>query len=90
MGELDLPTGVRQADLTIVHVAREDEVERVRTQAVEHRGEVGEQDPQVGLLGEVGLVIARARIVPGDPDAAAAQLEHPALVGEEHGRLQLA
>jgi hypothetical protein len=48
VGEPQLACHVRHSDLTIVHVARQDELEPIRGQAVEDSRKVTEQDPKVG------------------------------------------
>ena len=50
MREPQLPARVREADLAVVHVAGDDEVERARGKLVDERGEVRDEDPQVGLV----------------------------------------
>src|SRR5438094_6897574 len=52
MREQHLAPGVRQGDLTVVHVAGEDEVEAARFELVENAWVVAEEDREVRLVGQ--------------------------------------
>src|SRR5581483_6561265 len=97
--ERHLAARIRQADLPVVEVAGEDEVELARLENVEDAWVVAEEDREVraGLRrrGEVVRVAARPasqdqpRICARDPDVQAAHLPHARLVAEQHRRAEL-
>src|SRR5918994_5003401 len=85
----------RKRDLTVVHVAGEDEVERSRRQEVEHVREVTEQDAEVRIvvleLPRPGAPLAiRARVDSDDLHAPITKLDGLALVDQEPCGAQLA
>ena len=88
MGEPDLPAWERHADLAVVHVPGQDEVEGALCDAVERGREVCEQDRELGLLAQVGLSAARRGIEAREPDTNAPHVEHPALVEQERRRVE--
>ena len=96
MREADLPARERERDLAVVHVSGEDEVEAARLELLEHPRVVAEQDREVGLAREPVRVEPgrpahdQLRVGSRDPDAPAPQLEQPAVVAEQRGRLELA
>ena len=96
MREAKLAARIRHGDLTVVHVTREHEIERARLDPVERPREVAEQDAQVGVARErvrVDLGPApqdHARMDACDPDLAAAQLEHDALVPQQDDGVEVA
>ena len=80
MGEAQLAARVGQADLAVVHVAGEDEVERPGRHQVDDPREVAEQDaqvrPRIRKLPRPGLEPhVRPRIDADELDAAPAQLD---------------
>src|SRR5919201_3353875 len=94
MREPEPARAVRDRDLPGMQMAGEDEVERARGNPVDDAGVVAEEDPQVGLrIDEVlrmrAAVPVASRVDADDLDPPAAQLDRPALVGEERRRLEL-
>ena len=94
MGEPEPPAGVRNANLTSMEMAGEDEVEDARLKEVDHLREVAEENAQIGLrVGQALRLRATqttgARIDAGDLDLPPAQLDRLRVVHEEPGRRQV-
>lgn len=88
VGQAQLPARIGEADLAVVHVPGEDELEGSGWQPVDRRGEVGEEDGEVGRPPQVGLPAPGAGVEAGDPHPASPQVEEAPLVEEERGRRQ--
>jgi hypothetical protein len=91
----ELRPGQWDADLAVVHMAGEHQVERARRERVEHLRVVAEQDAEVGVSGrELGRALsparpARAGIGAGHVNAPSTHLERLALVRQQSGRRQV-
>src|SRR5437868_10451710 len=89
MREPEPPSGIRQGDLAVVHVAGEHEVEAPRLELVEYPREMAEQDLEVRVAGErVRIRLGPAaddqpRVCARDPDRAPAELDQLPLVAQQ-------
>src|SRR5215218_4672190 len=94
MGETQLPEAVRNADLAPVQVACEHKIEHAGRHLVDHVREVAEEDAKVGFgicesLRMRAPTPIRAWVDADDLHAAAAKLDNPRVVFEQHGLPEL-
>src|SRR3954469_11703165 len=95
MRKSHLAQAVRNGDLAVVHVSRQNQVERPWFKPIENLREVTEQDPEIGRTRERvrveprSMAKERARVHACDPDGLPTYLEHDALILEQVRRLEI-